>query len=226
MFGIRYCSKSNLHTAFYSLFFLEESHIEYRVFGIHPTTWCYPSCQNQTIPSSRTLGWSCPFLCSFSRLFRFFRLSPSIRCSYFAFSRLFFLCLLCTATGLCNGTKRAEFMGGRLPLCNCLQFGIHVGLLCVVLRVCRIAWLRPQPCNQFRSFSPSTLESPRFRSPKEEPAPTVLSLGAVAVERPDVADGQRGTVIKKVSQISDYTASQLAKPFFARYAMPASFLDL
>ena len=138
MFGIRYCSKSNLHTAFYSLFFLEESHIEYRVFGIHPTTWCFPSCQNQTIPSSRTFGWSCPFLCSFSRLFRFFRLSPSIRCSYFAFSRLFYICLLRTATGLCNGTKRAEFMGGRLPLCNCLQFGIHVGLLCVVLRVCRI----------------------------------------------------------------------------------------
>ena len=163
------------------------------MFGIHLTTWCFPSCQNDTIPLSRTFGWSCPFLCSFSRLFRFFRMSPSIRCNYFAFSRLLEIGLLRTATGLCNGTKRADFMSGRLPLCNCLQFSIHVGLLCVVLRICRIFWLRPKPRHQLRSFSPSTLESACFRSPEEEPAPTVLSLGAVAAERSDVAVGQRGT---------------------------------
>ena len=67
------------------------------MFGIHLTTWCFPSCQNDTIPLSRTFGWSCPFLCSFSRLFRFFRLSPSIRCSYFAFSRLFYINFVCCA---------------------------------------------------------------------------------------------------------------------------------
>ena len=53
------------------------------MFCAHCTLWCFPSCQNDTIPLSGTFGWSFLFLWSFSRLFRFlFRISSSIRCNY------------------------------------------------------------------------------------------------------------------------------------------------
>ena len=122
---------------------------------IHFTIWCFPSCQNDTIPLSRTLGWSCLFLWSASRLFRFlFRVSPFIRCNY-----ALDITLLRTATG----SKRNNSMGGRLPLCN----GLHFASDCLVKLVRRMLWLSRGRSKLLRSLSPPAFECPCGSTPKE-----------------------------------------------------------
>ena len=137
---------------------------EYRMFCAHCTLWCFPSCQNDTIPLSRTLGWSCLFLWSVSRLFRFlFRISPSIRCNY-----ALGITLLRTVTG----SKRNSFMGGRLPLCN----GLHFASDCLVKFVRRVLWLCRGRSKLFRSLSPPAFECPCAVSYTHLTLPTILRV--------------------------------------------------
>ena len=69
--------------------------------------------------------------------------------------------LLRTATGWYSGEKITDIFN-----CN-LQFGIHVGLHCVILRVCRIFWYCSLPSDDTRALPPPALELAVFALQKK-----------------------------------------------------------
>ena len=102
------------------------------------------------------------------------RIGASVQLDYFSFSRLCGSGMLRTVTGY-TGEKRTDIFK-----CN-RQFGIHVGLHRVVLRVCRVFRYCSRPADGTSALPPPSLELARFRPPIEERAFRALELCAVTV---------------------------------------------
>ena len=101
-----------------------------------------------------------------------------------------------------------------ISYCN-LQFGVHVSLHCVIVRVCWIFGCCSRPFDSARALSPPALELARFRSPEEERAARVLEICAVTVQRSDSVGGQRGASVEEVVHIPNHSAAQRAQPFLS-----------